>query len=324
MVRQMAALPGMAPQRIVETIKDQAEAMGESLSESTLTTVYNLAEADIAARQEMIEAERKFANQPTDANDTKLRDATKRADQANRKVLRKVSEVTPRTWGNLIKTIMQGNVLTPVSIVANTTGNMVNLPMRWSRQSVAALTEQLLHAVGFVKTRTVTGPHVWAWARGLGQGAMAAPSILRTGIPAAALRPGGEVHRGFQPARALIRALTERGRSGKAWTHGTLPAEPGPTLNQRAKLLAEGTLGAPAEMAFRLLSATDVPFYQAAYTQAIEEIGELRGYGPAKMKQWATSTERTAVLRARKGPCIPPSLGKANQQQNDKPPPLDS
>jgi hypothetical protein len=316
MVRQMAALPGMAPQRIVDAIKDQTEAMGESLSESTLTTVYNLAEADITARQEMIEAERKFANQPTDANETKLRDATKKADQANRKVLRKVSEVTPRTWGNLIKTIMQGNVMTPVSIVANTTGNTVNLPMRWCRQTVAALTEQLLHGLGFVKTRSVTGPHVVAWARGLGQGAKAVPSILWNGIPPAALRPGGEVHRGFQPARALIRALTEHGRPGKAWTYGTLPAEPGPTLNQRAKLLVEGTIGSPAELAFRLLSATDVPFYQAAYVEALEEIGELRGYGKARMKQWTKAPDAEAKALAEERAAVAVYQGKSGKFGN--------
>jgi hypothetical protein len=316
MVRQMAALPGMAPQRIVDTIKDTAETLGSSVSESTLSIVYNLAEADIQARQEMIKAELKFANQPSDANEAWLKEAAKKADHASRRVLRKVAEVTPRTWGNIIKTTMQGNVLTPVSIVANTTGNIVNLPMRWSRQGIASLTEQLLHATGFVKTRSVTGPHAWAWARGLGQGAAAAPSILRHGIPPEGLRPGGEVHRGFQPARALIRALTDHGTPNKAWTYGMLPSEPGPTASERGKLLLEGTLGAPAELAFRLLSATDVPFYQAQYRSSLEELGSLKGYQGAKLQNWikAPDAESKALAEERAQEAV--YQGKAGEFAN--------
>jgi hypothetical protein len=87
------------------------------------------------------------------------------------------------------------------------------------------------------------------------------------------------VYRGFQPVRAWARLVGERGLS---W-------------NLRAKLVVEGTLGAPAEAMFRALTLGDMPFYEGARRAALREMGSLKGLSGDRLDAWMVAPDAEAA-----------------------------
>ena len=321
LLRQMALIPGQTPQGMVEVTRTLVEDAGGTLSEAKEKRLLELTKRDIQERERLGRVERTFLDRPTATAGKALDEQRTRADRANRAMLKKQQEVLPRYWGDMIRLLMQGNVLAPPSLMANMMGNLVNRPLEGVAQTIAATTEGLLHGMRMVKTRTVGQPvfDTWAWAGGVvGTAMRETGSILATGMTPDSLLPGGEVHRGFQPMRALIRMFTE-GRSvdqtGLAF------------INQKAKDLVEATLGVPAEVMFRALSVGDAPFCGGAYHQFLHEIGRLKGLERAQLRTWmkfpdkradalAKARAREAIYQGESGPVGAAMMNLANAGRN--------
>lgn len=302
LVRQMGTIRGQTPEAVVMMVETLLDEQGITFTETDAGAVRQAAAADIAAMEDVKKAEQQYLAQPSAVTGKILQEAESKAGNAKRKLTSTVNEVVPKTWGEMLKLLMQGNVLTPVSLIANVVGNTANKPLRGAAQAIASAEERLLHALGMRKLpRQVGSPSIsnlWASAHGFWTGAKRIPGILKTGVSATELLPQGEVYKGFQPLRAWVR-LAQNWRT-------LTPAV-------RAKLLVEGTAGMPAELMFRLLAAGDAPFYQSAYEGFLHELGRLRGLDGKALEAWmlapdaeskalATERAKVSVYQGKSGP----------------------
>lgn len=283
-LRQAALLNTSTPEGMAQVAEVIAEKAGHKVTPAERQSLTDLAGVDIAARSAVKEAEEGFLAAPSKVTATRLDAARAAAEKANRRFVDRSVQNTPKSWADIVKQTMQGGVLTPVSEVANIVGNIVNNPLRGTAQAIGATAEGVLRIIGAVKRRTIGQPvaDVGQYMKGFGRGSKDIIPILMTGSPKTDLRLGGEVQQGFQPGRAWVRQLTTAHLSA----------------NERAKLLVEGTLGVVPTVMLRPLGAMDSPFRQAAYQNALSEIGRLKVANgeltPQSLKSWMKVPDKQA------------------------------
>ena len=193
--------------------------------------------------------------------------------------------VPKKFFAETLPTVIQGNLLAPLSLVTNLWSNAVSsLPRAMGRQG-AFISQEVARAfkksVGMpVAERTVSSPISLAGARRVGEtvkafvrGGGEGLAGLKRGISAEGLLSGEKI-RGFQPAQAFK----------QFWTGSGLAQ---PVLNgwkglgqaglDRARLAAETVLGVPPETMLRLLQLGDTPFRRMAQSRLLAESAQLAG-----------------------------------------------
>ena len=193
--------------------------------------------------------------------------------------------VPKKFFAETLPTVIQGNLLAPLSLVTNLWSNAVSsLPRAMGRQG-AFISQEVARAfkksVGMpVAERTVSSPISLAGARRVGEtvkafvrGGGEGLAGLKRGISAEGLLSGEKI-RGFQPAQAFR----------QFWTGSGLAQ---PVLNgwkglgqaglDRARLAAETVLGVPPETMLRLLQLGDTPFRRMAQSRLLAESAQLAG-----------------------------------------------
>jgi len=193
--------------------------------------------------------------------------------------------VPKKFFAETLPTVIQGNLLAPLSLVTNLWSNAVSsLPRAIGRQG-AFISQEVARAfkksVGMpVAERTVSSPISLAGARRVGEtvkafvrGGGEGLAGLKRGISAEGLLSGEKI-RGFQPAQAFR----------QFWTGSGLAQ---PVLNgwkglgqaglDRARLAAETVLGVPPETMLRLLQLGDTPFRRMAQSRLLAESAQLAG-----------------------------------------------
>jgi len=193
--------------------------------------------------------------------------------------------VPKKFFAETLPTVIQGNLLAPLSLVTNLWSNAVSsLPRAMGRQG-AFISQEVARAfkksVGMpVAERTVSSPISLAGARRVGEtvkafvrGGGEGLAGLKRGISAEGLLSGEKI-RGFQPFQAFR----------QFWTGSGLAQ---PVLNgwkglgqaglDRARLAAETVLGAPPETMLRLLQLGDTPFRRMAQSRLLAESAQLAG-----------------------------------------------
>jgi hypothetical protein len=192
--------------------------------------------------------------------------------------------VPKKFFAETLPTVIQGNLLAPLSLVTNLWSNAVSsLPRAMGRQG-AFISQEVARAfkksVGKpVAERTVSSPISLAGARRVGEtvkafvrGGGEGLAGLKRGISAEGLLSGEKI-RGFQPAQAFR----------QFWTGSGLAQ---PVLNgwkglgqaglDRARLAAETVLGVPPETMLRLLQLGDTPFRRMAQSRLLAESAQLQ------------------------------------------------
>jgi len=192
--------------------------------------------------------------------------------------------VPKKFFAETLPTVIQGNLLAPLSLVTNLWSNAVSsLPRAMGRQG-AFISQEVARAfkksVGLpVAERTVSSPISLAGARRVGEtvkafvrGGGEGLAGLKRGISAEGLLSGEKI-RGFQPAQAFR----------QFWTGSGLAQ---PVLNgwkglgqaglDRARLAAETVLGVPPETMLRLLQLGDTPFRRMAQARLLAESAQLQ------------------------------------------------
>jgi hypothetical protein len=185
-----------------------------------------------------------------------------------RQLQKKMSGLLPRKISDTLSTIMQGNILTPLSQIKNPLYNAFFLPFKITQKSIATLGDAVYSFVRS-KPRTVKMSSPISYLKGFGKGIKEAGGIFIKGsLPDDA----GKIdnYRAFYPIRALASAFTGKGLPVSEKTGKVL-------VYDRVNKLIEGILGGPPEAMFRLLAFGDKPFYQATRSSVANELANLKG-----------------------------------------------
>lgn len=192
-------------------------------------------------------------------------------------------------WDTLIS-IMQGNLLTPLSLATNIYSNAALQPMRFTSTAIGSLIDYSLtqaSKLGLLseayQDRTIDlvalqqGYFSGGW-----NGILEGLKQLKDG-PRADERDLREINNQFNAIKALQRI-----------------AEGNPSLKQKVNDYIEGTVGIPAEVMFRLLNLGDKPFRRAAEMARAIEIAKLKGLKGAEMERFIMFPDETSAAEIRK------------------------
>jgi hypothetical protein len=191
--------------------------------------------------------------------------------------------IPKKLFAETLPTIIQGNLLSPISLATNLWSNVINSPLRMASRQAAFVAQEVGRAsqklvgkelgprliappTGGI-TRTIEAGK--AGLRGLGEGLVG----VRRGLSAEGLLSGEKI-KGFKPFTALKQFWTGEGLA-KPIQKGFRGAST--QALDRLRLAAEGTLGIPAETMLRLLQLGDAPFRRIAQARLLSEQAQLAG-----------------------------------------------
>lgn len=243
-----------------------------------------------------------------EAYDTARTDFSKKANQlaeqrqseallASGKLAEFEAGLLAKQLGMQIPDYIRGNLLTTLSQGANILGNTVNMPTRAATRQVASLLDQIERNIirpvatripgvkgvaekYLAKERQFMSPlgrgsleRFIEVGKGGGRGLKEGVAGLKTGISPEGLLSGENI-RGFRPLNAWKQLFTGKGLAQPIaeGVEGTAAK-----AMDRARLLAEGTLGIPPEVMFRLLQLGDAPARRMAQARLLTEARQLEG-----------------------------------------------
>ena len=191
--------------------------------------------------------------------------------------------IPKKLFAETLPTIIQGNLLSPISLATNLWSNVINSPLRMASRQAAFVTQEVGRAFQKLAGKEV-GPRLIApptggitrtieagkaGLRGLGEGLVG----VRRGLSAEGLLSGEKI-KGFKPFTAFRQFWTGEGLA-KPIQKGFRGAST--QALDRLRLAAEGTLGIPAETMLRLLQLGDAPFRRIAQARLLSEQAQLAG-----------------------------------------------
>lgn len=275
-INQAKLLNALKPEVQVSVINETLKKAGKDpLTEAQTNKGLELGRANETAKGELDAATKAWLDNPTPENAKIAEDALIKANNAALEVQKFANAFQPRFTSSLLKSILQGNLLTPISQTANLVGNLSFLPFRATARGIAAALDASESAITGRKRTSSVGPITGTTeaAKGLASGAKKIPSILKQGTGNTVL---GETRQGLNPIKAWMNQFASNPEM--ATKGGKI------TAKDRMNLLIEGTLGIPAETMLRLLGAVDQPFREAA--KARVTANELRN-AKVPQEQWA-------------------------------------
>lgn len=196
------------------------------------------------------------------------------AKKAN-KLLQEYSQEPSNIWDTLIS-VMQGNLLSPISLVSNVWYNMTFQPLRFLSTGTGSLVDYSLSKLAkfgllpkTLEDRTIDmaalqkGYFAGGW-----NGTLEGLKQLKTGTQADE-RNLREIHNSFNPGKAVSR-----------W------ANKDRTTEQKINDFVEGTTGWSAEAMFRMLNLGDKPWKRAAENAAAYELGTKKGLTGTELEKF--------------------------------------
>jgi len=191
--------------------------------------------------------------------------------------------IPKKLFAETLPTIIQGNLLSPISLTTNIWSNVINAPLRMASRQGAFLTQEISRAFQKLSgkelgprliapptggiTRTIEAGK--AGLRGIGEGLVG----VRRGLSAEGLLSGEKI-KGFKPLTALKQFWTGEGLA-KPIQKGFRGAST--QALDRLRLATEATLGVPSETMLRLLQLGDAPFRRIAQARLLSEQAQLAG-----------------------------------------------
>ena len=191
--------------------------------------------------------------------------------------------IPKKLFAETLPTIIQGNLLSPISLVTNLWSNVINSPLRMAGRQGAFVTQEVGRAFQKLAgkelgqrliapptggiTRTIEAGK--AGLRGLSEGLVG----VRRGLSAEGLLSGEKI-KGFKPLTAFKQFWTGEGLA-KPIQKGFRGAST--QALDRLRLATEATLGVPAETMLRLLQLGDAPFRRIAQARLLSEQAQLAG-----------------------------------------------
>ena len=258
-LRQVAEFTSSTPLGIIIKTQKQMAQHGVEMTETQATQLFEKVDKFQAAVRKTEVARKAMLGEPKEQTFKDFKDAMDLEQSANNEVMDLISDMTPRGAWETLRMVLQGNLLTPISQVANVAGNVSMLPFRGAARTIAQWSDAIWSSVtGTQRTIGSTGidKAIQGGAKGLDEALI---GLTDPGAVTDAMK--GEIRRGFRPIRALMKLFSDTDAPTKV----------------KLERAIEGTVGMPAEAMFRLLNLGDKPFRRAAEMMHINEQAELKG-----------------------------------------------
>lgn len=272
LVNQFKLLKNATAEGVVLAVNKRLQTSGfDPLSPSQTTAVTTMSEASIKHNQAWKAAEREWLERPTDANLTTVRDARLRAIKADASLQTSIERYQPRNFWDMSSTLLKGNLLAPMSQMANVIGNTTNLLIRGVTRNVSTVVD-MVDAVVRSSPREVAVSPVAGTKAALGAIKRSAGDVVDTlyrgasDLELAKTESPSSLHP-LQALRDLFASAPD-----VPTIKGKVP------LGQRLLMALEASpLSMHATAQLRLLAAADLPFRNAARARLITEQLKLSG-----------------------------------------------
>lgn len=270
LINQFKMLRGATPDGVLVAINRRlAQAGFDPMRPSEQLRTRQLAEESIKANAKWKEAERIYRQDPSAGNFERTRAAREDAIDADVDLQRKVAAYHPRALGDMLITLLKGNLLAPISQAANIAGNTTNLLIRGGARSASSVVDAIDSFVRGRRRQAATVPLRGAKeaVKGVVRSVPESVRQLWKGSSDGELSKA-DVQRGLRPLvalRDLFRSQVEGPqRNGKT------------PFGQRLLLALEASpFAMHATAQLRLLGAVDKPFRAAARARLITEAVKL-------------------------------------------------
>jgi hypothetical protein len=229
----------------------------KSLSEADGKKIFELADTIQEADNFAEVAEKDF----TPANVKKYIELKAKKQKALNEMADLMNQYADKDVWDTLGTVVQGNLLSPISIVTNVYSNKLLQPLRFFSRGIANILDYG-YSKAFSRPRKIDiAAAQKGYFKGIKEGAIEGFNQLKTGADIDELR-NIEIARGFKPLRAFFKGTNFKENQ---------------KVSERINNLVEGTVGIPAEAMFRLLNLGDKPFLRAAELAKAYELASLKG-----------------------------------------------
>lgn len=263
LINQFKLLDGTRPEQVASVIDSGLRKAGkDGLTPAQTAEAIKIAKDAKAKDGALTAATEAWKAEPTKENAAKAEKALEESNKAALELQRFTAKFTPRTTSSILKSVLQGNLLTPISETANLVGNLSFLPFRAATRGIASGLDIIDSYITGKPREISVGPvsGTAEAAKGAARGAKQIPDILARGSGDVIK---GESRAGLHPMKAWVDQFSKNPER---------PTEGGKLkLQDRLNLLIEGTFGVPAEAMLRGLGAGDAPFKEAARGRVIAE-----------------------------------------------------
>ena len=276
LINQFKLLKSATPEGVIQLVSKSLEQKKRKPMTQAQVTALTDAMNQYRAASDQVTAAKRAARDAIDANnEAAIQQAAKQFDlasavqgEADVAMNELISRINPSSAADLFVSMVQGSVMSPISIVRNVLGNIINAPLRDVSDRLAAAIDSALFGGknSSYNYRARSIERLNAFAKSLPQ----AGKILLKGSDAMPYELGTDIGNPLNFTRAW-RNLYEA-MSGQY--------EGAPI----ARNIVEATLGAIPDVFLRLTQATDVPFRAAERARIITEVGRQRGLSKSQIE----------------------------------------
>lgn len=198
--------------------------------------------------------------------------------------------------GNTMATLLQGNLLGPLSLVKNVYSNTLIQPLRSASRGISSMADYAMSKAASLPVlnkiikdgRTIDALAYW---KGASKG-------IRPGLNTAVK----EMIRGINPEEMIERDKNQSLEPLKSMSrfYEGLTGKEKQTVYQQLNNFTEGVFGLPAEGMFRLLNLGDKPFRKSAEFGAAYELGTLKGLKGKELEKFVLFPDEVSAKEIKK------------------------
>ena len=277
-LRHFAELKSATPVTLYQFVKNLVESKGNSLTENQEKELAGISSRVFDAQKNYLAVEKEVMSNKAD--ESTLEEAVTRLKEAQREMDSFTVRTVERDLGDLLVPLMQGNLIVAKSLAVNISSNYIQMLLGAGVDITSYPIEKVLNLLGMKSEPRKLS--ILSYMNGTKRDGSATKDSFQDAING----QDPEVtewrqYRGFAPFRAMMAAMSS----------DALPLDSNtgkPSVRQRFKLIAEGTLGIPAEIMFRMLSLGDYNVRKYTEEVYLDQLGRgigLKGEALAKFRK---------------------------------------
>jgi hypothetical protein len=281
LVNQYKLFKYATPEGIRTIVNKGLQAEGyDPMNPAQAARLDDMSKAALGAAAKLKEAKAAYQENPGPATWGAVDDGLKALEAAEGPLNAYAARMAPKTYGDLAVSTMQGNLMAPISLVFNAFANVSRYPLAAGARGTSALIDAIDYTrIG--RREVALSPIAGSKAKYMAM-AKAVPEagrVMLKGATGTELAKGEvkSVHNATDAIANLAKYYFDQSSLDVPMKAGRVP------LADVGKMWMESTLGLPADVFLRGVTAGDIPFKAAERARVINEFGKLKGLTPEEM-----------------------------------------